>query len=346
MKVIKIASIGFIGTGLVGGTITIVGASAYDLKYAYKQKQKRPVWRPIISVIVPCSSSEGLEDCISSLTKSSVKKYEIIIVGNSLSKESQKQIQKFIKSHPKKSIRLAKTNKPGGIAAIKAGMRSVNGELVIILEPRVKTPKDTLKRTVEHFSMNETVEGFRLSVRTDEGETLSSLLQQYENSARSQALKLADITNHGTSATTNAAYRRGSLSKALRKNQLPELSYASSAVAVVQPAPSLANLFINRYWNNPGAIKIAPLMAPLVLGYFIFLAASHRNTFLLILSWLVAIGFLLMAIVGDESLAWKKKIKLTMLSPVAFILFLISSITSYTIVVKFIVGIFKKFRKN
>src|SRR3989344_9542504 len=347
MTVIQIASIIFIGAGLVGGTATIVGASIYDLKQSFKKKHmKKSTWRPLVSVIVPTqNSADMLEDCLVSLTKSSVKKYEIIIVGNSLSKVSQKQIQKYIKSHPKKSIRLVRANKPGDVAALKAGMRTAKGELVVILEPRVKVGKDTLKRVVEHFSINEAAEGFRLSVHTNEGETLSSLLQQYENSARSQALKLADVTNRDTNATTNVAFRHKVLAKTLQKKQLPELSYASSAIAVAKPASSLANLFINRYWNEPGAIKIATLLTPLVLGYFIFLAASHRSTYLLVLSWLVAIGFLLMAVASDESLTWKKKIKLAVLAPVAFVLFLMSALASSMVAVRLIVSALIKLSK-
>ena len=362
MSVLQLASIGFIGAGLLSAAGVIVGASVYDLLQARKKKHlKKLTWRPLVSIVVPTRNSvETIESCLSSLIRSSLRKYEIIIVDHASTDDTKQLVKKFIKSHPKKSIRLVTARKTSGMVALASGLRYTKGEIVVVINAQSKVAKDTLKNTVRQFYINPGLGASKLHNRTDEQQTLASLLKQFEDCARSQALKLRHITKViRARGTYNIAYRRDALAKALRGNEPPKTyHYASDAVVYTGAPKSFINLIIQRYWHqqfspisrfNTLAVSLSQLLllaVPVMLGYFIFLAVTHRSIYLFVLSWLILSVFLLLAIVGDEHLGFKKKMRLILYIPMAFSLFYVATLARFIIVFRLLANSVKRFNKK
>lgn len=378
MTAIQIAAIGFIGIGLVGGSITIIGASVYDLFLARRNKYlrmhpylARPRRRALFSVIIPINENDSwrqVEASLLSITKSSVRKYELIIVNCSNSNNIQSDINSFISRHHKKAISVCTTSKPGYKEAVLSGLKKTKGELVIVLTPSYLVKKNTLEDIIMTSSLYPQTSALLINQQSINQHTLASLIKQYSDTVYSQLLKLEQfIIKRRVVNIRSVVLGRSFVARLIRDDSLAlneqfdliltksrhRPVYVSEAVVQTTAAYSLTGLMqraaIRRISNfkqlsvynlankrSPFVVRLVKvtvdylselvrLSLPLMLGYFIFLAASQRTVYLFGLSWLIISIFLLLSVWGDEQLKTPGKIRLSLLIPITYFLVFIVS---------------------
>lgn len=288
MTPLQLITGGFIGVGLAAGTSTIVGASLYDFMGARSQKylnyhpnKKNLRKPPLISVIVVAHNHEDtIKQCLVSITKSTTRKYEVIVVDSGSTDDTKLLVTKFIKTHPKKSIQLIATRKPGHQAAVASGLRRAKGELVLVLGAGAYVAPDTLKNLVQPFCLSPDLQVLTAHTKTVSQPTVASLVQQFDDATRSQALKLGHLTRTSyAGGLVNSVYRRHTLAKLLRINVLHSgeatifasfgskqlrAGYMANALIYNQPAKSYLSLLSQKYVQKLNNLRALSIYRPML----------------------------------------------------------------------------------
>lgn len=253
--------------------IDLVGTSLYDMRQIKKQKlllkkSKRFSYKPLISVVVPVRNQETvIEHTLSSIIKSSYRKLEIIVVDVASSDDTKDVIKYFIKTHPKKKIKLVTKRKDiGRGAAINSVLKTfTKSELVMTLNAGDRLEKHSLRNAVRHFSSGD-ISALAANVSVMEYPSLLSLLQQFDSLISYRSKKLTTIASSGrTVGGSGTIYHRDVLKRLkgfteqmwVKDNVLSStvtikgkgLSpyYGSDFVVYTEPADSYVGLFKQRY---------------------------------------------------------------------------------------------------
>lgn len=86
---------------------------------------------PMASIVVPVyNAARTIKKCLESLVSQTFEDYEIIVVDNGSNDGSFSLIDKFIKDHPEREIKLIKEEKRGPSEARNKGIKYSSGEIV------------------------------------------------------------------------------------------------------------------------------------------------------------------------------------------------------------------------
>ena len=116
---------------------------------------------PFISVIVPVYNEESnIDNCLNSLLKQNYKKYEILVVDNNSTDNSQKKIRQLMEKN--KKIKLFVEKRQGAASARNTGINKSRGEILLFIDADCIAQKDWIKRIIQPIIKNneEVVMGF------------------------------------------------------------------------------------------------------------------------------------------------------------------------------------------
>jgi GT2 family glycosyltransferase len=104
---------------------------------------------PFISIVIANYNGRNyLRTCLSSLLRSSITNYEIIVIDNNSTDESVKIVKEFIKIDSRISLLINKTN-IGVPASRNRAISHCRGEIVILLDNDTQVKKDSLEELIK-----------------------------------------------------------------------------------------------------------------------------------------------------------------------------------------------------
>lgn len=109
---------------------------------------------PYFSIIVPAYNEEKyIEKTLSSIKNSSVQDFEIIIVLNGCTDDTEKKIKIFTKNNQQNSLKYFSLPEANVSKARNYGVEFAQGKVLIFLDADTQLLPDTLKRIKEDFTV-------------------------------------------------------------------------------------------------------------------------------------------------------------------------------------------------
>jgi glycosyltransferase involved in cell wall biosynthesis len=325
--------------------LNVIAASIYDLgQIRLKKKIARDPYneaqreRPLISIIIPFSSSQKtLEACLQSIIKNRYGNYEIVLVDAGSRDNSNALIKTFLNDNSRKNIRRLPQSEKGYSAAVYAGAQAAGGQLIMVLPPRLRLDKKALKTAIQQLLMSKKAGSMGLNLKISPNRTFLGLLEQFEHLVRNQSHKLASLIRKRRDFENAVIYRRQALvDSAGKPNHQISYKYAANALVYNEPARSYISLLRrhSRYtrktrgWLN-GLLRVyltaMRIVAPFLFVFIIYEAIYFGQTFLFALTWAALSVFLGLTALADEHLMIRQKLQLIVLAPAMYIPFFLSS---------------------
>ncbi len=275
----------FIATAAISAVtvlLNVIGASVYDLREVKKQRRfklhphaQQHRQRPLVSIIVTTHNDAGtIERCLRSLTSSSYRKLEILIIDSASQDDTKQRIKEFQLAHPKKSIRLvARRSAKTELGIITANLKKyTQGDLILQLDAANILNKQAISTAVKHFNMEPNVDSLTYNRRIISAYSTVGLFQKYPELLRSRSKKAASVFGGGYSGLGEDAIYRRSMLLAPRKpgrsaanerdKQQPSEArgrshYASDVIVYAAPFRSFYGLM--RHYYGRQLSKVATL---------------------------------------------------------------------------------------
>lgn len=179
----------------------LIGANFYDIRHLKAKKTrsriKKRTKRPLVTMLIPAHNEElVIERCLDSVSKSTYRKLQIIVIDDASSDSTRKIVRDFIKNHPKKDIFLMFKRKNGGKAAAlnHALKKLARGELVMTLDSDSIIAPSAVSNAVSYFSDPKVV-GVAANVRIIEEITILGFLQRFEHMVGYRSKKTHSLLN-------------------------------------------------------------------------------------------------------------------------------------------------------
>ncbi len=275
--------------------LILIFANIYDIRATHrlKKQKKHPsgkyfAYRPTVKILIAANNEERvIERCLTSIVKSSYRKYQIVVVDDGSTDKTSEIVRRFIKTHPSKDIKLITRRANGGKGeALHYGIqRFPAGELVMTLDADCKIEKNAIKNAVRYFSDEKTA-ALASNVRILPSYTLIGILQKFDFLIGFRSKKLnSDANCEYIIGGAGAFYRKEvfnqvkhylrsmqtediAISLAITRlgNKVNRLLYGSDVVVYTEPAPTYKNLLRQRYRWKLGALQAIYLNRKLVFS--------------------------------------------------------------------------------
>lgn len=236
-------------------------------KYLQHPYARRFRERPLVSIIIPVHNGQHVvEDCLKSIVASSYRMYEIIVVDNVSSDATKKIVNGFIKSHPKKTIRLLAKRKHVSLdTAVRDGFKKwAQGDLVMTLAADCVVETHTLRNAARHFAVDELLGCVGATGSILDRPRFINLLQQFDyqtssRSARTNLLSTSDYLIGNWGAVTKRelfknvlglvtnSHKLSSTEEGFGDNLKFKQKHASDVIIYTSPALTMLSLFDQRY---------------------------------------------------------------------------------------------------
>ena len=180
-----------------------------------------------VSVIIPAfNSSSTISSCIESVLKQGFKDFEIIVVNDGSTDETEKIVKKF------SGVRLLSQENRGPAAARNLGASKAKGEIVAFIDADCIASEDWLDEVVKTFEDKE-VAGVQGSYKCNQKELIARFIQvEIENRYKKmlKASKLDWIGSYSAAYMREVFLREAGYDEKFRKasGEDPELSFKLS----------------------------------------------------------------------------------------------------------------------
>jgi glycosyltransferase involved in cell wall biosynthesis len=345
----------FVASSLFFGLLNLIRSNIYDVRQSKlrRERAKHPFSRnlrrrPLASVLIyACNNAENISICLTALAANSYKKLEIVVVDNASADASAKLVREFIKKHPKMNIRLvAKKKAAPRRDAIAQAARYAKGDLIAIVDANCDVHKQAIRNCVLHM-LHTSQQVVLLNTKADHDYTLMGLADNLKSILASRAKKAGSLITPGLDTHNYAAvYTSQALQIALASargldniNCLRRLGltigYESLATATIHGAKSTFDLpgtasgyKILRILH--GARNLLAALEPFLVAFMVYVAVRFNNPGYIVLAWVSFTSLLALAIWSDETQDLLSKLRLTLLSVVAYSLYLIRQLLGYS----------------
>jgi glycosyltransferase involved in cell wall biosynthesis len=324
----------WLGTKLLSTITEIFGKTWYDFRQIREQKRlymntsrKALRKRPLISVVIYAHNAQDtIERCLESIVKSRYRNLEIIVINNGSTDKTRSVVHNFMKTHPKKRIRLVtkRAHLPNSEIVLQRSM--IKGELIMRLNDRHRVGQSAFKNIVKYFALND-IHKLIPATRIKPHRSLLGLLQQYDTLRAESPHALGIHTGQDFYSVARAR------KKSLRNEQ--QTHYADDVLLLTEPLPSYSELFRHNMRNQSKAFKhygnqvrsgksrnslefiagTVLLLEPLVVAYFLYLALQFQRPEPLVLTWTVSVFILMFYAWSDRHTTFRQKIRLIILAP-------------------------------
>lgn len=260
----------------------ITGANFYDIwQFRRQKKQPQPrrsrADRPLVTVLIPAHNEElGIVRCLETVTKSTYRKLQIIVIDDASTDNTRKLVRDYIAKNPKEPVQLLYRRKNSGKAgALNYALKfAAEGELVMTLDADSVLSRDAIKNAVAYFR-NPKVVGVAANVRIMDSPTILGLLQKFEHMIGYRSKKFYTITNSefivggvastyrrevmqevGNYDTTTQTEDIGLSMKIIATgNRARRIVYAADVVAMTEGVQTFKQLMRQRYRWKLGSLQ-------------------------------------------------------------------------------------------
>jgi glycosyltransferase involved in cell wall biosynthesis len=208
--------------GVVGALVlldTIIGANLYDARQIASQRNKRVASalrskkksaRFLVTILVSAHNNEtDITRCLESITKSSYRKYQTIIIDNNSTDSTVRVARTTIASYPKKQMKLvARKRQDQTIASeYEVYKKYGKGDLVLRLDASNSLDRHALASAVRHFSSEPLLAMLRSKKLIQTSWIAAGLIARYQNCLREISLKSASVNNADVYLQEQAFFR-------------------------------------------------------------------------------------------------------------------------------------------
>jgi glycosyltransferase involved in cell wall biosynthesis len=321
-----------LGIVLVGAFVVILVASIYDVWQTMQRKSIRKSQSKFrrdrkltISIIVQAHNNfETVEGCLDSIRKNRYLHYDIVVVDNGSTDGTRAVVRLYMQKYPLLPLKLyAKRHYRGRIESIDKGYdRSLKGDLVIDIDASNTITRSFLKDCATRFWYDNKLQVLHFNVNNLNSDSVNLLYFCFRQLCRSMLNKLfASVSRYQVNPDSGGSMYRYPAYKNAAKSPGVFGNYASSLV-VSDHLVTDDKTAVSRQLSKGGSgYYIFAVILILLQTYSMYLAAMLQSSLLLLIGWLAAALFLLLATWTSEALNNKDKITLSLCAP--FIYFLI-----------------------
>lgn len=321
----------------IGGVVIIFAATLYDLR-AIAQKKALQLRlntldksrQPTVAIVVYAHNNDAaLVECLNSIGSIDYQNYSVVVINNASTDATRQTILKYKQNHKNFPLRLVSTRKfTDRLLCLRLGYsKAPRSGLTLILNASDTLPPASLKESVAHFLINNTLEVARLRPYNNPESNIASLPRHFTRLSKNMFDKVLSLRtlsrfNYDDSGIVIRSYL-------FLENTFPrKVLFTYLSAVTFTPAPASA-LKVDYKHTSPYAylIEITKVITSLLMiaavSYFFYTAATLQSNILLTLSWL-AVGLWLVAIVwSDDVMNVKSKIELSFTVPFMYFLFYI-----------------------
>lgn len=271
--------------------------------------------RPLVSVVIRTGGYEDkLARCLASLAAGSYRKYEVVILSKGPSPAVKNLVEDFSGRHPSKEIRLVSPR----IEKMNSLVRyHTKGELIFFLNDDDLLQKNTILNGVKYFLLHKEVAALVPTTIVLPNYSLPNLIEQFESLIKNQWQKSRfAIVKKAKVLQTSAFYRRRALSSASHSNGKHTMHcYSDMVISTSSPKSSLGLAD-----GAAGSYLLGTALRILILAeasYGLYLAQAHHYSRLLLIMWAGGTFYLAYCVNGASPLGFFKKLRMTLLAPLA-----------------------------
>lgn len=363
-SILRNGSISILIAGLAAAALVLAGSSIYDVAYTIKRrslamKTKRQRL-PMISIIIySYNQPQETIACLESLVKNPYRKLQVQVVDNASKDSTVAEVKQFISKHRKKDIRIISKRKyVPEYDALKPALKSAKGDIVLILTPRHRLEPKSLRQAAGYFAATG-ADALMPAVIASNSPSLLNLWARYINFGMLNKQKAASlVSSQGSSIRFGIFLRKQFLG---RKVIEAESIYCSDVTLKYAAAPTIGSPTLNYYpliSAKPGARLNVPLLVirilktavifilPVFFWYSLYEALNNRYMDLLVVSFSLFSGFMVLAVWSLEQLKLIQKIKYSLITPAIFSVFIVMTyIQPAGLIIKLIAKLFNKTAK-
>jgi cellulose synthase/poly-beta-1,6-N-acetylglucosamine synthase-like glycosyltransferase len=338
--------------------VTGIGAFWYDAAEIHRQRRvlrspnaRRYRPRPLISVIITAHNAETtVGRCLQTLAASNYRKLEIIVIDQASTDATRTVAKACMRRYPSRRFRLVnrQLSDDRRPALEHAVQRYARGEILLFLDAAAEITPEACHRAIERFNDQPELQLLQPNVYYPRTMTMVGLFQQYRQFMHYRLRKYASVTQAAHAAPLNGLFvRRQQLTSLLDHGQhgVGPQAYGHNVIIHAQPVTSFGELYVSqqrwlrqhlqvswqalRHPAKPQLLRLptallggfTALLTPIIVSYFIFLAVQLREPTLLLVSWAVLIGLLVIAAWGDQQLSVRRKVGYIAGLPLSFVYF-------------------------
>jgi glycosyltransferase involved in cell wall biosynthesis len=318
----------------IGGIAIIFAATLYDLR-AITQKKALQLRlntldksrQPTVAIVVYAYNNDStIVECMNSIGLIDYQNYSVVVINNASTDATRQTILKYKQNHKNFPLRLVSTRKfTDRLLCLRLGHGKVpRSGLTLILSASDTFPPASLKESVAHFLINNTLEVARLRPYNNPESNIALLPHYFTRLSRNMFDKVLSLHtlsrfNYDDSGIVIRSYL-------FLENTFPRKALSTYLTAVTFKPTSASALKLDCKQTSPYAhlIDIAKIITSLLIiamvSYFFYTAAILQSNILLTLSWL-AVGLWLVAIIwSDDVMNIKSKIELSVTVPFMYFL--------------------------
>ena len=341
--------------------LNIVGSSLMSISQINKTTKKSHKKLPFISAVITTNNSGGnVGSCLTSLLATNYRGLEIIVIDFKSTDMTKKVVQNIIRSNPKKQIRfIVKTKLQSNSQLLQFACQQAKGDLILTLSAQSTVDKKALTNAATRFMSDKKLDVLIASDRPVNNHQLAGIFNFYRMQLAKLSIQAQGIfgADHRIGSTVSTFYKTSLLKQVKSENIRARVSFANNSVVYHNPVGvfgllkdclntqvyAFRSLFTasgqssnlrSSIWSlsqslSASLVQLANLGMPIILGYFIYLAADLHEPDFLLVSWLALAIYLLFAIYQDDQLSPKFKLAMILLAPTYFIWYYLTLILRY-----------------
>ncbi|HUC96450.1 MAG TPA: glycosyltransferase family 2 protein [Candidatus Saccharimonadales bacterium] len=310
-----------------------LAANIHDIRQAAQrmsirkmQPRLRRVRKPAISVIVFAkNNADTIENCLEGIRKNRYPHFDVVVADDSSTDDTRQVVRSYIKKHPHFPIRLySKRRHTNKSEALMRGYdRSWKGDLVFTIDATDTISESLLRDSAARFICDNKLEALHFNVNNSDSDSITLLYYRFLQLSRSLLDKfLALISKYRVNSNMGGSmYRRAVFRSACGLSVI--FGKYSSDLVITDHSVSDDKVAITNQLskaNNTTYYLIFAIFTILLQTYSMYLAATLQSSLILIIGWLAAALWLLIASWSSEALKTKDKITLSFCAPFVYFL--------------------------
>lgn len=309
------------------GALLMLGSSTYDIQASSRRKRTKQITPPHSTVLVYAhNNATTIRACLESIVENKLPGYDVVVVDALSCDDTSRVVRMYRRAHPEVPLRLyAKRVMVDRTTALRqAYYRSQRGAVVFTLNGDHRMSKSSMRVTAL-FSQNESLQAIQLPVLVRPAPRLSSTIAYFLCQSRSIYLKATSLVRRHTAIDfghNGGVYRvRAYESRRVLPARYAAYRYESAygAVEALHGGLGIIRQLNNKRlqpWYQKIAIALILIWLSVLCVWTMQLAATLQTSAPLVLSWLLAVLWLITITIADEHTRFTEKIAYIFSTPI------------------------------
>lgn len=324
----------------------VVARRRYFLAIIAKLRKPR---QPQVTVLVYAQGNQAtIEACLNSIFRSRYHNYDVVVIDNRSRDGTWQTVHSYRSQRPKSNLYFYSKRKTNNrLIALQQGyQKSQKGDIVFTISASSIMAPNLIKQVVARFVVDAKLDALCFNEASDLLQTFSSLTAHFMRLSRHVYEKSTSLLHIGfiNIGQLNVVFRRAVFDRAIENTNV-NYQYAADLV-ITTPDLTIGSLGVlqqvSSWWLNQPVgsradqyrqnhdfrrlthrlilnfSKILIVFSPLLMTYFLYIAATLQSNTPLTISWAVVTAWFLLSILSDETSKMIEKIGLIFCLPVVY----------------------------